>query len=886
MHDPFEALERFDDQMPSRFQTRSLYNGNTIQYYDRKDFQHQLLLKFQEIFSVELLQQDEELNTKPWCLTNFNDNHVPDGNFDMFCKVLEKWCLNMPYSLLISNYSIVDHFRKFGYKDLKVLNQELHINAVEESKHRVIMADARNGIVLNLRFVEGTTENDVMVGIKNAQTDCKYLGAMYGNIMRTNNYALVGVLVLHDLYREDLKKLNSCRTCMAELVFTADDITSEKAFNDRYLDIKKEVKNIKPPDVKIWEKTPEKIRFLPLAASIWGYMQTEEVFLPGFVGNMTPHRIYLSRQQRKFLHLQDKHVILKGAFGSGKSIVAQIKMQQMVRSLQGDRKIYYLCWDAQSIFDKVMKRNFQLKLEEGVLPQGTFEVTNLEQYTERYNLKEPATISDILKDVKKRHMNAMGEIDADLIVDEFDSSSLSEYEGTQIEITARDMKSSNILIVPQTLECHRSRKTTKGFLNLLTEKKTYDYFKYENTGFKMFTLKKVMRNTSRINALSKIAVEILEKQGSTVYRDPSSGTVTKLTTLSGEGKQLKTNNLTASSATISKITEVSRNEKHLKTNYSTVAESSSPSIVKIIQEDVEPVEESKEMYKSPEKEEKNLEKKKRLLTTNMIDHLFKRSSTLAGTGRSFIKSTFKFSGIWECGLGISGEVPILLYPFEELILSEENINSSKLLIQQRLEYALKIITDGKDDGLCVICFDVLTCLLFKQVFNSMGKVVLTYTPTMVLEENDTNVENFFKNQVNKVFLTDHVGCRGTEFERVVVAISKYEYYLQQYLIEAMTRATNYLSVMVISTAESCNKSRDAPCNDMFERWIENQLVNVYNIGVCSSDDQDHIDECQVCGTEYHPMLHTGTSELRGDKYINNVTYDEEAKRFNLSCLNE
>ena len=109
----------------------SIYEGGAAKKYNLPQLKECLLKKFNMMF-------DAEIHNQPWCMTNFHEEYVENIYFYQFCKLLRQWCFSYPYSLLLINYSIEDHFQKFNYLK-EELRKELGIDSAEEKENRVIV---------------------------------------------------------------------------------------------------------------------------------------------------------------------------------------------------------------------------------------------------------------------------------------------------------------------------------------------------------------------------------------------------------------------------------------------------------------------------------------------------------------------------------------------------------------------------------------------------------------------------------------------------------------------------------------------------------------------------------------------------------------------------
>ena len=124
--------------------------------------------------------------------------------------------------------------------------------------------------------------------------------------------------------------------------------------------------------------------------------------------------VLLTREQMDIVYSQDKHIIIKGGFGCGKTIVAAAMLEKISESLKNDEKLYYICYDSRSELLNQMVNVAQNK-----------EVANMTSF----HNKERRNLSEIIKDilVKKESTRKVN-----FIVDEYDGEDLDESEAKSL----------------------------------------------------------------------------------------------------------------------------------------------------------------------------------------------------------------------------------------------------------------------------------------------------------------------------------------------------------------------------------------------------------------------------------------------------------------------
>ena len=220
-----------------------------------------------------------------------------------------------------------------------------------------------------------------------------------------------------------------------------------------------------------------------------------------------------------------------------------------------------------------------------------------------------------------------------------------------------------------------------------------------------------------------------------------------------------------------------------------------------------------------------------------LDHCVKTLSSHAGgyTGRT-VKSTFHFPGEWSNGHLIKGSTPKLIYPFGKDFIDYRNVNRAEN--KKRITYALENIIEIQNHvgDLAVIAFDPIDAQFIREALTAMRVPVVLHAPALLLESIKTHDE-LRDSMKSSILITDHVGARGMEFKRLVVAFNPNEVLLQQFLIEAFTRAIFELSFLLIykdggKLKENSIWGKLKIGKRIIKKWIKKELVEVYEISIC------------------------------------------------------
>ena len=95
--------------------------------------------------------------------------------------------------------------------------------------------------------------------------------------------------------------------------------------------------------------------------------------------------LLLTPEQIDILHSEDKHVIIDGPYGSGKSIIGRIKAKMIADNLSEEELLYYISYDSRSaLLDEIQRSNPKIKI-----------------YPDKEEQKG-AKLSDMIKEILKR----------------------------------------------------------------------------------------------------------------------------------------------------------------------------------------------------------------------------------------------------------------------------------------------------------------------------------------------------------------------------------------------------------------------------------------------------------------------------------------------------
>ena len=181
-----------------------------------------------------------------------------------------------------------------------------------------------------------------------------------------------------------------------------------------------------------------KTRFLAKVTGVLAAASIHPNHMPWFIGGqsynkqMEHMKVLLTPAQLDIIHSQDKHMIIKGGFGCGKSIIAAAMLKKIAESLKNHEKLFHVCYDAKS----------EMLNEIG---------TKSDKVTPFHN-KDGLLLSTIIDQITKPDRSEK----INLVVDEYDGEDLDKAEADKLnKVFNESLKESYIVLIPQPIEKER-----------------------------------------------------------------------------------------------------------------------------------------------------------------------------------------------------------------------------------------------------------------------------------------------------------------------------------------------------------------------------------------------------------------------------------------------
>ena len=438
------------------------FSPDEISYVEETKFTKQCTTYFEKNF--QKLAEDKPLFI-PW--------KIP-GGYTEIERIVDNWCkktnkLSSIKGLILHSFPFTKCLELYGIKE-DTLRDYLHIKKFSKEPITVVYNPNQRAILL----VRKGESKDLATDMTLSLNDMKMFILLFNDELMESGMKLVPLVV------SDGNPTVDCDKCL-------NHVLSEKKFEtftslwEKYFRTKSQGKT----------KKSFINDFLAKATSFVAVTCIYHDCIPKFTSKtceeMESLAVLLTREQMKIFYSQDKHMIVKGGFGCGKTIVAAAILQKISENLGEHEKLFYVCFDSRSALINHMIKDEQES-----------EVAKVEGIHNKKRLHLSQIINDILE--KEKHSEKVN-----FIVDEYDGEDLDESEANALNnmfSNTDSLKEAFIMLIVQPIEKERSlngMKRQRNMFHLLKTMKTHQ-------------LTLVMRNSTEIHELVAAAKKVLSEE--------------------------------------------------------------------------------------------------------------------------------------------------------------------------------------------------------------------------------------------------------------------------------------------------------------------------------------------------------------------------------------
>lgn len=768
--------------------------------------ENQVLDYFIQYFEqhYEKLMKEETLSI-PHC-----DHSSLRAPVSKILKTIRDWCniTNKKGSLkgfVIHGYYLNKHLEFLNY------SRDIFQNSEGDSGEVTIVYNPAKRVVFIVRVIK---DKNFQHEMQLSTMDMMKFALLYNDVLVKSRVTLINLLVTNEKPNDFSFK---CKNCISQVI-PVESLTSSKSLEKWW-----ENKEEDFVDVNSYYKDVNTDFSIKFPAKLFGFLASFQFQIrEGFYGDGFPslpvnpvqqmsQTILMTPAQTRIVYSPKKHLMIKGCYGSGKTIVACNRAQVISRLLGKEDSLYYIICDSKSM----LKVDLQLNPEINVFH-------NVNQKP------ESAIVEEIVKsDLKKGKLN--------LIFDEFDGENLTITEAKRLNYhftINKRLKDSNVIFICQPLEITREVNNIKKEGNM---------FQILETMNPPEELTINLRTTLEINNIVTATVNVLELHKPVHH---SSATVT--------------------------TSELHKPVHHSFQNKVETSVNVGETVSTRMQDECSELISRKRRRKSKEKntKEDTLDCKK-----IKPDEVFDGSPDIEeGSVQNKITSLFHHRQSKKPGHHINSELPNLFeieYPKESLELKIQLIaalckitgRGSATKENNQLDISdIEDLTDIPDIRRHVI--------LHFDINNNIPKTFHIVFELMGLSEKVTNkYEEFKRDKSKKIFICHYRMFRGLEYPRVIVILDPSLYHLLHFLPECLSRCTTFLHIIILKmlTAAECQTPKESFQN-IVKRWKQplngQPLVKQWEIRLFDNE-RDH---ANIFSPSVSEILEQMTVRIKPDVY--------------------
>ena len=698
-------------------------------YITESKFEEECLVYFERYY--ENLIQDGPL-ILPWKMKDCSE-YLKKLTLHMHC-----WCkkaITPPniQGLVLPSFSILKHLHWHGFSE-NVIRNYLQVNKIADELSTIVYNPQESAVLLLHKAKSEKLATDIELLVNYL----KLFILLFHNVLK--DMKLIPFLIISEKINPDDA---DCHRCVNHM------ISEEELANFSSWLEKKESYFQTGYRKKLKEDVSK--RFLAKVLGVLAAASIHPNHIPMFINDqnskkeMEHVKVLLTPEQMNIYYSQNKHMIIKGGFGCGKSIIAATILEKIAQSLKSDEKLFHICYDARSELLNKMVSNTQEN--DKVLP-----------FHNKGGLMLSAIINQITKLDKSEKLN--------FVIDEYDGEDLDNSEADKLrKIFNKSLKKSYVVLITQPIEKKRIIKTSNRAIDTSPQEK-YRFDILEET-MKLYYLASNMRNSKQIHNLIEATKEVL-KEKQTVFIHPKNFVSNKVEVEPKQkikGPQEKDHGNTKIGLDGAEAMENRINKKDGPINEDQDHQE--------IEVDAEH-ESKRQSVKGYSDSKIGLDEAQSIIGSPIEND----------TGGNRTVSNFTHAEVDSIGHNIETEIPLL---FELGDKEEFDKSLSLVAIFKKL-----LITSSKH---VVLHFDTATNAIpsalrfaFDHHFNNVNKT--------------TNYKDFHLSNNKSILVCSYPVFRGLEYSRVTVLIDRDLYFEQHYLVEVLSRCTSELSVVVLQNSSA------------------------------------------------------------------------------------
>ena len=739
-------------------------------------------------------------------------------NLVKLTPVMRRWCEETNDAstgirgLVLQSFSILKHLDWYGFNE-NVTKQYLQVDNISEELSTIVYNPMLRAVLL----LRKGKSNKLASEIASALNYLKLFILLFHNELNNSCMKLIPLVVTDENFHPGD---GNCDLCINHVLSEKElaNVSNWLEGKEKYFEIEHRK--------KIEERLSE--AFLAKVAGVLAAARIHSNYVPVFIDDQNDNKqmehmsVLLTPEQMGIFYSQDKHMIIKGGFGCGKSIIAAVILEKIEESLKNDEKLFHICYDARSeLLNKMVKYN-----------QENYKV---KPFLNRDRLRLSEIIDQITKPDRSEKIN--------FVIDEYDGEDLDEFEAEKLNnIFSNLLKEAYIVLIVQPIEKERVIN------NIHQKRNRFDLLEKTMTTHHL-TLN--VRNSKEIHELVEATKEVL-KEKQTVFIDSKDSEIGDETE---ERKESKTSNKREENQeskesleenSVSKE-EVLKYEDHqeLEDEPKCEGEDSSSDELEVEQE-LEIEWQAEANYNHPEMVLDGDEVIKASPTINSqnnkdgltqdhkdveVEAEYESKAHSVKNSADYIIGLDDAQAIIGSSVGndTGGKSTVSKFTHAEVDNIGHEIKTAKPLLfelgdKEEFEKRLSLIAIFKklltiNDKHVVLHLDnaipSALSFAFDHYFSDIKK---------------TTSYKEFQSSNKSVFICSYPRFRGLEYSRVTVLIDRDIYFVQHYLVEMLSRCTSELFVVVLQNSSALN--------NVIEKWKTKELINQWKTEISKKDNQN------------------------------------------------
>ena len=728
------------------------------------------------------------------------------GNCESISTMLVKCLESDGYrcGLVAVGYDVKKHVEFLDYCS-ESDHDKVKLNLPEDQENHILLYYPSINLIMNVRVTEGTDLDAIHMAQSECNEELKAIALIYDSLLKENEMILCGVVAAPniDLQQQEISTF-LCQTCVSiNLILSELELSSTahlKSWWGHFVKrINKEI--VKADDLFKGNKLKSKDLFYSVASQILAVMSAVSIHLPSLHGNAHKKLCTILLNTKQLLAINDpnKKKIIRGTYGSGKSIVGKEIVRSICLTNKPRTLVYFICFDKHCLMDYHMRNDVTNDLMLSSQSNVDIIVTNIVDIMEEDGFDGDSSIQRLLIFLCDKKRNYYDELH--FVIDEIDGECITSEEASSLKALFHDhdaLRDSIVVLLIQSMEKHRRFTGSKP--------KSHDSNCFDIEGMKKFQLDRSMRNTMQINEVLKVAqFEITKKpneynHGTAPFKQ---GRIVRLT----------------------QITED----------------------VGFVSQDIGYVNQGAHYVINQYEERHNQDEIKIIINVAENVEILAEKMDAARRDKSSVTTVTKFIYNGNCFVGhsIAGPKPMVVF------LNEPYTEDSLPFVSKVLAVFLKDVIQSKlISPRVVICNDIHGLKLLERTFSLLKNPWVTYAPWMLhkLATKKERDQVIRKMTDGYVLLTDNKGFRGMEEEEVLIILEKNEYYHRHYLPESICRATAKLSLIVVEKTNDKAVDTLPTLRELLDKKLDKLVEKIL---LCTEEDPDNVNAIREEGATYY-----------------------------------